>query len=45
MRDYFAGQALIGLLANPEGSASVSSEYAKDAYYYADEMLKARIQK
>lgn len=41
LRDYFAGQALAGLLAS--GSSLVTFEnYAACAYHHADAMLKAR---
>jgi hypothetical protein len=41
LRDYFAGQALAGLIvatANEHSAAAL----AHDAYYIADAMLKAR---
>ncbi len=43
LRDYFAGQALAGLLA--DSNASSRSLYAKDAYDLADAMLAARERK
>ncbi len=49
LRDYFAGQALMGTCANPYicSDKSVSPEdyrtsFAKAAYAQADEMLKQR---
>ena len=54
LRDYFAGQALHGLMANPEGPVQRSSQRGWDfvnckpdevaclAYYMADAMLRAR---
>jgi hypothetical protein len=42
-RDYFAAQALTGLLARPSGpsqSMNVHSNVAAEAFLYADEMLK-----
>ncbi len=46
LRDWFAGQALIGLLAYspPDGHAGQMSETsaAMDAYAYADAMLAKR---
>ena len=44
LRDYFAGQALTGILAFSETTSRGSSpEYAaNDAYKYADAMLEAR---
>ena len=43
LRDYFAGQALAGLLA--DSNASSRSVYATDAYDLADAMLAARERK
>jgi hypothetical protein len=48
MRDYFAAKALQGLLADPEpfdlcdGDKTIADSYAREAYVYADAMLKAR---
>jgi len=47
LRDYFAGQALVGLLAfspsNSDGSSQMGFKAAsEEAYAYADAMLKAR---
>lgn len=43
MRDYFAGQALIGLKALVRDDCGWNPEdYAKDAFDLADSMLKAR---
>ena len=43
LHDYFAGQALIGLLANPEFAENASYEkYAKVAYDMSTAMLKER---
>jgi hypothetical protein len=42
-RDYFAAQALTGLLARPSGlnqGLNVHANVATEAYLYADEMLK-----
>ena len=44
LRDYFAGQALQGLLAQGQGMC-YSSEWAADAYKVADDMLKERGEK
>jgi hypothetical protein len=41
LRDTFAASALTGMLANSSNDA-YKHEYAKSAYEYADEMLKAR---
>jgi hypothetical protein len=42
LRDYFAAAALQGLLSgNPDADCEPIG-YAKDAYLYADQMLKAR---
>lgn len=43
LRDYFAAQALAGILSNPENTISSPGAVAK-AYRIADEMLKARSQ-
>jgi hypothetical protein len=40
LRDYFAGQALAGILAN--NSAHNAPYYTRVAYEHADAMLKAR---
>lgn len=44
LRDYFAGQALAGMLANPSlGSAyGRTPTYPKEAYAFADAMMAAR---
>ena len=42
LRDWFAGQALIGVLANNELAHSVPDVNASSAYAIADAMLKAR---
>jgi hypothetical protein len=42
-RDYFAAQALTGLLARPTGPSqglNVHANLASEAFLYADEMLK-----
>lgn len=44
LRDYFAGQALIGLLAGGKHFMFTSEDAAKRAYYMADAMLEAREQ-
>lgn len=41
LRDYFAGQALAGLLACPRTSGE-DTAFAKDAYEYADAMIAER---
>lgn len=43
LRDWFAGQALAGMMAAPDNNGAVWNAYAKDAYAIADAMLKARI--
>jgi hypothetical protein len=40
LQDYFAGQALVGIIGL-ESDAGINGECA-DAYLYANEMLKAR---
>ena len=47
LRDYFAGQALTGMLANPHLKEAVHggldhSDIAEEAYKFADSLLKAR---
>ena len=43
LRDYFAGQALIGLVkAHIRGATTCSNLVALQAYEYADAMLKER---
>ena len=41
LRDYFAGQALAGMLANPNRSG-LFSNYVDLSFIYADAMLKER---
>ena len=47
LRDYFAGQALVGQIAACAGETPYPSRdrAAKQAYEYADAMLKARTKK
>ena len=44
LRDYFAGQALVGAIARPgvEWGENPCATVARDAYSIADAMLKAR---
>lgn len=43
LRDWFAGQALVGLLAGDPGYESEDADSAaEDAFMYADAMLAAR---
>lgn len=42
LRDWFAGQALAGLLASPAEPEFGASHFANAAYTAADAMLKAR---
>jgi hypothetical protein len=42
MRDYFAAKAMQGMLACPVQPQSGADLYARDAYFVADAMLKAR---
>jgi hypothetical protein len=46
LRDYFAAQAMQGLIASPRGTPdgkdATDAYYAKAAYVMADAMLKAR---
>ena len=41
LRDWFAGQALAGMLAYPESSGTIEA-FAKYAYQYADAMMAER---
>ena len=41
-RDYFAGQALAGMMAHDQTSSWQDYEVAGDCYVYADAMIKAR---
>lgn len=42
LRDYFAGQALAGLLTQPAEPEFAASHFATAAYQMADAMLAAR---
>ncbi len=42
IRDWFAGIALLGQLANPDTDALGNEQTANSAYQQADMMLKAR---
>lgn len=42
MRDWFAGQALAGICANPNWQPTDVASVAQDAYAHADAMLAAR---
>jgi hypothetical protein len=42
LRDYFAAKAMQGMLACPVQPQSGADMYARDAYFVADSMLKAR---
>jgi hypothetical protein len=42
LRDWFAGQALMGMLAKQSNADGMHDSYASDAYRYADEMIRAR---
>lgn len=41
LRDYFAGQALTGLLADQKRDGLITA-YADDAYAFADAMIASR---
>ena len=41
LRDYFAGMALQGYISNPHWTGN-RMNFVKDAYKYADAMIKAR---
>jgi hypothetical protein len=42
LRDYFAGQALAGMMANKHALNWTTSEVAADCYFHADAMLEER---
>jgi hypothetical protein len=42
LRDYFAGQALAGMCANPKCNQYSDEMVAEEAYHQADVMLKKR---
>ena len=42
LRDYFAGQALMGMMASDAGWATPQAEVARGAYKLADAMLAER---
>jgi hypothetical protein len=42
LRDWFAGMALQGMVANSSIDAIKPQEYASDAYLYADAMIMER---
>jgi hypothetical protein len=42
LRDWFAGQALTGLIAHPNGPAGQWKDAAEQAYEAADAMIEAR---
>jgi division protein CdvB (Snf7/Vps24/ESCRT-III family) len=42
LRDYFAAKAMQGMLAGYQGNPPEPEKVVEDAYYYADQMLKAR---
>ena len=44
LRDWFAGQALVGLMSNPKYNAHDTDGYAAVAYIVADELLYQREQ-
>ena len=42
LRDYFAGQALVGIITHPGGKAGDWEGAAEDAYESSDAMLEER---
>ena len=42
LRDWFAGQALVGICANPDWQPTDVASVVQDAYAHADAMLAAR---
>jgi hypothetical protein len=44
LRDYFAANAMQGIILHPQGLAGLWDEAAQESYKMADAMLKAREQ-
>lgn len=42
IRDWFAGMALQGMVANPSIGSLETDQFASDAYLYADAMIARR---
>lgn len=42
LRDWFAGMALAGMMANPEALNEMITDYARACYAFADAMLAER---
>ena len=42
LRDWFAGQAIMGLMASGKTQVTATQWFAKEAYVVADAMLEAR---
>lgn len=42
LRDWFAGMALQGMMANPECNAMAGQDVARNCYRIAEEMIAAR---
>lgn len=42
LRDYFAGQALVGIVSNHIDHETMSAKVANICYRYADAMMEAR---
>ena len=42
LRDYFAGQALAGMMARKDSDGWTNREVADDCYLYAESMLATR---
>ncbi len=42
LREYFAGQALMGILANPASKTCTVVEHVDEAYLYATTMMEYR---
>jgi hypothetical protein len=42
LRDYFAAKAVQGMVANPEMTGDRKVDIVREAYEFADEMLRAR---
>lgn len=42
LRDWFAAKAMQGMLSGYQGNPPEPEKVVEDAYYYADQMMKAR---
>jgi hypothetical protein len=44
LRDYFAGQALLGVLVSPKYAQASTNDVVERAYWFADAMLDERME-